>query len=1124
MPSTYQSNLKEEIEEVKRLQELRDKLDAKINKKLASIKKSLPNKKQLQQNYKNNLREDRDAHELDRTMAKITVIDNKNKKRGNHIHKNRNKKNKLNEKIKKHKSSIREPRFSTLKHSKRDGYFIRNRVFPKIIVADHTLDEIERLIKIKYQLALEHLQNKKFKLKMNTIKNIRLVFGDNVGDHVSSVNVYNLDEIREKLIKKMNEHIVKQEKKKKNDEGDEYDIFLIFIDFFVYNAKNKVGCSKKAKPQMIQMISANEMIKLYCPKASGNKCFDMCLIKGKENKTNEYCKRRAFDIRRKLKIGVNKKLNPSSNEAHKIADNLGVSYRVYLGMIKGDRLKGDSIDKTYKLLCKYGEENENTIDILQLLDHCYLITDKKIYNIKCEKCGDVRKRGIDCNHKCDKSRVSYYQNKICKNNTLKIRKLRKDNSCENWVFYDLETLPCGKGETHLVYAVGWYDCKTSEYLFSYGKNSMDEFMEWVLKHCDKKYIAFNGCRFDFYFLQKKLLEAKKTPRFLMSAGRLLSLKWGGMCDKKTGEERTGKQNSKDTKFYENSVWDLYQFMPGFSLKSACEAFKTEFQKQDFDHKKMKNWECVEKYKEEVLHYLKYDVLSLKELTKKFVNECENLFDASPTMYLTLSSYAENVWKNNIDDDEIIEIPNMEKQHFIGQSVYGGRTYPSRKRYESKYCKIIHSNKSNKNKLKKIYKILKESGDYIFNGDINSQYPACMAGCELMDTIYPIGLSKWYDDAVECEKIFNDNKQLGVYEIKFSCPNKKIKHPILPRKKISVRKNGKKIFSGVEWSLLDGQGVYNTVDIQNAIKHGYKIEFTGRALIWEGVSNKIFHTYITLAYNHKTQAKIDKNDVKYQIAKLMMNSLYGKTLQNPINKTEKIVKTIDETEEFVSEHILTDWEIVENESNEVEYIILTGEKTNDDKIDKKPRHLGSFVLGYSRRLWLLFLETIDPTLTKYITTYQDTDSLHILGKYYKKLLKSGLIDDKKLGYLSNDCENNALIFKEINLAPKCYLYLALDPDGIIHTTMKSKGIMKKFLKEEWYEDHEFYQKLPDDDERKPKAKWKGMKKINKNISKNDRELGVEHWSIKQENYSRTFYKNEWQHMNFVDNHFLPFGHI
>ena len=85
-------------------------------------------------------------------------------------------------------------------------------------------------------------------------------------------------------------------------------------------------------------------------------------------------------------------------------------------------------------------------------------------------------------------------------------------------------------------------------------------------------------------------------------------------------------------------------------------------------------------------------------------------------------------------------------------------------------------------------------------------------------------------------------------------------------------------------------------------------------------------------------------------------------------------------------------------------------------------------------------------------------------------------------------------------------------------------MKKFLKEEWYEYHEFYQKLADDDERKPKAKWKGMKKINKRISKNDRESGVEHWSIKQENYSRTFYKNEWQHMNFVDNHFLPFGHI
>ena len=239
-------------------------------------------------------------------------------------------------------------------------------------------------------------------------------------------------------------------------------------------------------------------------------------------------------------------------------------------------------------------------------------------------------------------------------------------------------------------------------------------------------------------------------------------------------------------------------------------------------------------------------MSLKELTEKFVKTAEQLYDASPTRYLTLSSFAEKVWASN----EIIEIPDMEKQRFIRRSIYGGRTYPSRKRFQSKLYKIIKSNKSNKHKLKQLHHQLKQNGDYIFNGDINSQYPACMAGCDLMPVLFPTGNSKFYDDSNEIEEIFNDNKQLGIYEIEFKCPNKKILHPILPRKKIHIQKSGKRVSTGVEWSLNDGKGVYNTIDIQNAIKFGYEINFTGRALIWESVSDKIFHNYITLVYHQK----------------------------------------------------------------------------------------------------------------------------------------------------------------------------------------------------------------------------------------------------------------------------------
>ena len=485
---------------------------------------------------------------------------------------------------------------------------------------------------------------------------------------------------------------------------------------------------------------------------------------------------------------------------------------------------------------------------------------------------------------------------------------------------------------------------------------------------------------------------------------------------------------------------------------------------------------------------------------------------------------------------------MEKQDFIRRSTYGGRTYPCRKRFESKMYKTIMSNQSNARKLKKFYSLLLKSGDYIFNGDINSQYPACMAGCELMPTLYPTGNSQWIDDPKQAQQIFNDNKQLGVYEIEFSCPNKRLRHAILPRKKIHVQKSGKQVFTGVEWSLTDGRGTYNTVDIQNAIKHGYKIKFVGKALVWESVSDKVFKSYVDTVYAKKVQASIDGNKVKRQVAKLMMNSLYGKTLQNPIKKHEAICKTSEEIETFLSQHKLTDWEIVENSDGVVDYVLFTGEKINDKKIAKKPTQLGTFVLSYSRRLWLLFLETIDPTIQDEITTYLDTDSLHISGKHFNKLKNAKMIHDDKLGYLSNDCKNNALIIKEINLSPKCYMYQAITENGEIKTTMKSKGIMAKkteiveniqiktnekneivqtsqwqsieipILKQEWYEQ----------DKPQP-ANWTGMKKINKRITKSDKLAGVEHFTIKKQTYKRTFNAREWQGMTQQNGYFYPFGY-
>src|SRR5690606_9128567 len=110
------------------------------------------------------------------------------------------------------------------------------------------------------------------------------------------------------------------------------------------------------------------------------------------------------------------------------------------------------------------------------------------------------------------------------------------------------------------------------------------------------------------------------------------------------------------------------------------------------------------------------------------------------------------------------------------------------------------------------------------------------------------------------------------------------------------------------------------------------------------------------------------------------------------------------------------------------------------------------------IMLHYMTVMDPTLTKLTFTYTDTDSLHIFGEYHQLLLAKGLIKTKaesQLGYLCADIDDERIIIREKNLAPKSYFYeyitnnnkLFLKDSGV----MKTKGLPKKTLQAKFYED-------------------------------------------------------------------------
>jgi hypothetical protein len=237
--------------------------------------------------------------------------------------------------------------------------------------------------------------------------------------------------------------------------------------------------------------------------------------------------------------------------------------------------------------------------------------------------------------------------------------------------------------------------------------------------------------------------------------------------------------------------------------------------------------------------------------------------------------------------------------------------------------------------------------------------------------------------------------------------------------------------------------------------------------------------------------------------------------SPIEQTTVIINNIVEMNDFCFKYNILDWKMLSENR-----IMMTGEVKDrlKEKQITKPRQLGSFVTAWSRRIMLFYMKKIDPTLKSQIFTYTDTDSLHIRGKDYLKLKKQGLVlrkEDAKIGYLCNDIKVEGIIIKEVNLAPKTYMYEYINEEDEVKDTLKGKGIPKKYLKKEFYTED-----LPEKDR---VVVMKGLKKKNTRLTKADQEKGVTAFSVVNNVQSRTFAKTVWEKMTFRDNEFYPIGY-
>jgi hypothetical protein len=507
------------------------------------------------------------------------------------------------------------------------------------------------------------------------------------------------------------------ERKYKELENNYYHLVLKSIRLLKYELPKKGGCCERSTSKLMS-VSKQLKCSVYNPYAKNNNCLIACFIKALELKGNKV---KPDIVRQKVGLNLNEMIE--TKDIHLIADYFDCGFMVMNELGTKPLLVHNLYKEVIVQLLLITEHYQLISDVVKeykICPHCFKkYTDKH----NCIKDHPDRKHCIDCGkdyihepHKCNITVQTFYksinsrrQNE--KSNIVPVKNIKTEKiDYRNVIFFDLETFQ--EYNHHVVYACGWFN---KAYKQDYGRNSMDGFVNEMIKQKNKTVVAYNGSGFDFHFLMKQLInKGIEIEKPILNNGKLMSFQFGS-----------------------NKVFDLYLFLTS-SLDSAGKSFNLPIQKSKFDHSKMKTWSDVDTYRSEVEPYLKTDVMVLRELFIKFNNMIYEYEQINITKYITLSHLTYSVFTSDNYLNNIIEVfTDIEKYRFVKKAIYGGRTYPMQKEYISKYYDDVMSGKMTHEELLK-------TQDFMFNADITSLYPSAMVGVDYIKEkfYYPVGLSIW----------------------------------------------------------------------------------------------------------------------------------------------------------------------------------------------------------------------------------------------------------------------------------------------------------------------------------------------------------------------------------------------
>jgi hypothetical protein len=240
-------------------------------------------------------------------------------------------------------------------------------------------------------------------------------------------------------------------------------------------------------------------------------------------------------------------------------------------------------------------------------------------------------------------------------------------------------------------------------------------------------------------------------------------------------------------------------------------------------------------------------------------------------------------------------------------------------------------------------------------------------------------------------------------------------------------------------------MYFSEELHKAIEMGYTIKVLSGYLFDKGY---LFDNYVTELYRIKESS--ERGTPMYTIAKLLLNSLYGRFGMNPVAENHVIVSE-DEADNIHAKFRVTDVTKFNNGKELISYLFKESEGEKSESKLNINVAISSAITSYARIYMYKF-----KTLKGYELYYSDTDSLDL-----NKPLPEKYLNDNELGKFKIE----HLFDEVIYIAPKVYGGISNSKDVV-----KIKGLkdpvefseLKKLLKkderidlhqEKWYRDFE-----------------------------------------------------------------------